>query len=83
MMPSTTLGLDNPSRTEYRRPTRKAVEGAARRTLRGLDCSPLQMTQGVYVLRLLSDSRQKPERPSSVPGTDPMSKVLRVFVIAL
>ena len=31
----------------------------------------------------LSDSRQKPERPSSVPGTDPMSKVLRVFVIAL
>ena len=82
-MPLTKPGLDKPGGTEYRRPTRNAADGAARGTLKGLDRSLLQMTQEVSAPRLLGDGGQEPERASSAPGTDPMPKALRVFVIAL
>ena len=82
-MPLTTPGLDKPGGTEYRRATRNDVDGAARGTLRGLDCSPLQMTQDACAPRLLRDGGQEPERASSAPGTDPMPNALPVFLIAL
>jgi hypothetical protein len=82
-MPLTTPGLDMPGGTEYRRTTRNDVDRAARGTRRGLDCSPLQMTQDVSECRLLRASYKEPERASSAPGTDPMPSALRVFLPAL
>jgi hypothetical protein len=59
------------------------VDGAARGTLRGLDCSPLRMTQDTCEPRSLRDGGQEPERASSAPGTDPMPNALQVFLTAL
>ena len=82
-MPLTTPGLDMLGGTEYRRVTRNDVDGAARGTLRGLDCSPLQMTQDACEPHLLRHGGQEPERASSAPGTDPMPDALQVFLTAL
>ena len=59
------------------------MDGAARGTLRGLDCSPLQMMQDACEPRLLRNGGHEPERASSAPGTDPMPNALQVFLTEL
>jgi hypothetical protein len=82
-MLSTMPGLDKSGGTEYRRPTRNAVDRTARRTRRAQGCGLSQMRWDACAPHFLYDGGQEPERTSSAPGTDLKPQALQVFVIAL